>query len=142
MKIKLIIPGSHDHIRLAGKAFKGVLEEVLHDDETLFLMELAVSEAIANCIKHAYKNRSGNTVEVEIELNETQVLIRVKDEGKKPDPDFLKNCSFKPSCDPGFIEGGGRGVPIINEVMDEVDYYSSCEKNILVMKKIIPHRKK
>ncbi len=141
MKIKLIIPGFHDHIRMAGKALKGVLEEVLQDDETLFLMELAVSEAITNCIKHAYENRSGNTVEVEIELNKTQVLIRIKDEGK-PYPDFLKNCSFRPSRDPGYIEEGGRGVPIINEVMDQVDYYSSCEKNILVMKKIIPHRKK
>ena len=141
MKIKLVIPDSQDHVRLVGRALKGILEENFPESEVLFLIELAVCEAVANCIKHAYADQGLNKVEVELEIGDSEIVIEVKDEGRKPDPCFMDRKEFQQSCNPEFIQEGGRGIPIINQVMDHVDCYSFCKKNILVMKKKIPAQK-
>ncbi|MFO7816838.1 MAG: ATP-binding protein [Thermodesulfobacteriota bacterium] len=142
MKIKLVIPGSQDHVRLVGRALKGILEENVQEGEDLFLIELAVCEAVANSIKHAYAGRSLNNVEVEVDIGASEIIIEVRDEGQKPDSRFLDKNEFQQTCALESMQEGGRGIPIINEVMDHVDYYSSCGKNILIMRKnISPSRK-
>ncbi len=140
MRITLAIPSSQDHVPLIGKAVKGMLEDIFLDREALFLMELAVCEAVANSIKHASGRRAEDVVEVEMEINDSEIIIEVKDEGKEFNPEFLNNNQFQQTCDLESIKEGGRGIPIIKQVMDQVDYYSSCQKNILVMKKNLPHR--
>lgn len=142
MRITLAIPSSQDHVYLTGKAVKGILEDVFLDRETLFLLELAVCEAVANSIKHASGSGTENIVEVGVEINDSEVIIEVMDEGKKCNPEFLDNSQFQETCDLESIKEGGRGIPIIKQVMDHVDYYFSCQKNILVMKKNLPAREK
>ncbi len=140
MRITLTIRSSQDHVYLIGRAVKGILEDIFQDRDALFLMELAVCEAVANSIKHAHARRAEDIVEVEVELNESEVIIEVKDEGRKSNPEFLDNSRFQETCDLESIKEGGRGIPIIKQVMDQVDYYSTCQKNILVMKKNLPQR--
>lgn len=142
MRITFTIPGSQDHVCLIGRAVKGVLEDVFVDEGALFLMELAVCEAVANSIKHASGRRAGDVVEVDMEINDSEVIVEVKDEGKEFNPGFLDDCRLQQTCDLESIKEGGRGIPIIKQVMDQVEYYSSCGKNILVMKKNLPHREK
>lgn len=140
MKILITIPASHEHVRLVGKALKGILEDIIEEGDTLFLMELAACEAVTNSIKHAYANQQQGNVEMDIEINNSQIIIKVADEGKKLNPELLKRHSFQDTCDLASLNEGGRGIPIINNVMDQVDYYSECNKNILIMKKSITIR--
>lgn len=92
---------------------KGLVQE---DD---FNIELALQEALANAIRHGAKNDPSKQIQCIVTVDEhDEILIVVRDPGpgfdpsKVPDPMEEKNL-FKPS---------GRGVFLINQLMDEVRY--------------------
>jgi serine/threonine-protein kinase RsbW len=93
-------------------------------------VELAVSEACTNAIRHTKDPDAEATVAIRFEVHEDRLVVEVKDRGggfdleKIPPPDFEK-----------LFEGGGYGLYIIRTVMDEVFYTRGDEYNTLIMKK-------
>jgi anti-sigma regulatory factor (Ser/Thr protein kinase) len=82
---------------------------------------LAVDEACANAIRHAYRGREDGVVEMVLGLTPEWIEIIVSDEGT-PCPE---ECSeFKPIERPEDHElvPGGLGVKLIHEVFDEVRF--------------------
>ena len=82
-------------------------------------MALAVDEALANVIKHAYAGARDKEIEIEIEeLNgETKqqgLKINIRDFGKAVEISKIKG------RDLAGIRPGGLGVHIMRKVMDEV----------------------
>ncbi len=77
---------------------------------------LAIDEALANVIRHAYKNRHDQTIEFECFVNDQQMEFTLLDRGEPPDP--ARICAHP-------LDGialGGRGTHLIKAVMDEVAY--------------------
>ena len=91
-------------------------------------MELCVVEAVNNAIEHAYGNEQGHEVEIVISLFVDQIIFKVCDTGKAIDSKHI------PEKKSGLHERG-RGLEIINEVMDDVTYETSDGKNMLTMRK-------
>jgi anti-sigma regulatory factor (Ser/Thr protein kinase) len=86
---------------------------------------LAIDEAIANVIRHAYKSRYDQTVEFECFVNDQQLEFTLLDQGEPPDP--ARICAQP-------LDGialSGRGTHLINAVMDEVSYNRVPEGNQL-----------
>ena len=77
---------------------------------------LAVDEAMANVIRHAYKSCYEHTIEFECVVNERQMEFTFLDQGEAPDP--ARICA-QPMDD---IALSGRGTHLIRAVMDEVSY--------------------
>lgn len=84
-----------------------------------FEIRLSLSEALANAVEHGCKNDPDKLVQICVECDPDRgILIVVKDPGP----------GFDPSQIPSPVEGkrifaeGGRGVFIINQLMDEVHY--------------------
>jgi anti-sigma regulatory factor (Ser/Thr protein kinase) len=77
---------------------------------------LAIDEALANVIRHAYKNRYDQTIEFECEVNDQQMEFTLLDQGEPPDP--ARICAG-PMDDVALC---GRGTHLIRAVMDEVIY--------------------
>lgn len=97
-----------------------VIGEMSCAPDSEFEIRLAVSEALANAVLHGCKNDPGKTVEVAVECDPAQgMLIVVKDPGE----------GFDPSQVPSPVEGEqifrdrGRGIFLINELMDEVQFH-------------------
>jgi serine/threonine-protein kinase RsbW len=92
-------------------------------------VELAVSEACTNAIRHVAKADVLGRVVISFQVYETRLVIEVKDQGtgfeidEVPLPEFDKHPE------------GGYGLYIIRTVMDEVQYTRGVEYNTLAMKK-------
>ena len=77
---------------------------------------LALDEAIANVIRHAYCGRSDGLIELEFRENADGLEISMLDSGEAPDRSRI--CAREPGSD----KPGGLGTHIIRDVMDSVSY--------------------
>jgi len=79
---------------------------------------LAVREAVMNAMLHGNKEREGTTVVVDYTVDAARIEVCVQDEGEGFDPDALAD----PLSHTNLLAEGGRGVYLIRQLMDEVDY--------------------
>ena len=77
---------------------------------------LAVDEALANIIRHAYKNRYDQQIELNCRAGNDQIEFTLLDQGEPPDP--ARICG-QPLDD---VSLSGRGTHLIKTIMDEVTY--------------------
>jgi serine/threonine-protein kinase RsbW len=88
----------------------------------------AFGEAFNNTAIHSFGGVSAGEVEIEIEIGDTFITIRMKDFGKSYD------FSSVPQPDLDTLPESGMGLFIIRSFMDEVDYVPGAP-NVLSMTK-------
>jgi anti-sigma regulatory factor (Ser/Thr protein kinase) len=95
----------------------GALTAAIGWDETeCRAIVLALDEAIANIIRHAYQGRSDGLIELQCRETDDGLEISMLDSGEPPD--LAKICAREVGCD----QPGGLGTHIIRDVMDSVSY--------------------
>jgi anti-sigma regulatory factor (Ser/Thr protein kinase) len=90
---------------------------------------LAIDEALANIIRHAYHGRTDGRIELQCRAGEDELQFRILDRGDPPNPALI--CAREVGCD----KIGGLGTHIIRDVMDTVSYQSSQEGNWFIAAK-------
>lgn len=93
---------------------------------------LAVDEALANIIRHAYKNRYDRQIELNCQAANDQIEFTLLDQGEPPDP--ARICG-QPLDD---VSLSGRGTHLIKMMMDEVTYECVPGGNQLTLIKRLP----
>lgn len=109
----------------------GVVRGVLHKWMEVFgLVEgrrdevvLAVDEAVANAMRHAYEGRCDESVDLVLSSSDDWVEIRVSDQGLPCPSECVDRRPLAPP-DPQELRPGGLGVKLIHEVFDDVHYCS------------------
>jgi anti-sigma regulatory factor (Ser/Thr protein kinase) len=99
------------------------------DAEESRSITLAVDEALANVIRHAYHGRTDGRIELQIRAAEGELQFRMRNTGDPPDP--ARICAREVGCD----KIGGLGTHIIRDVMDTVSYESGPEGNWFIAAK-------
>lgn len=103
-------------------------------------VELAVVEAANNVIKHAYLEKPGNKVEVELKREPGRLVIDINDWGR-PIPEKAKEAPSAPQFDPkdpAGLQEGGMGLYIIHQIMDRAMRSHNGGRNTLTMVKEVP----
>ena len=115
MKLEFISKGSNEAFaRITDAAFASQLEPTI---EELADIKTAVSEAVTNCIIHAYENRKG-IIKINAKLRDNQITIQISDNGKGiENVDIAKEPLYttKPN-----LERSGMGFTIMENFMDEL----------------------
>jgi len=93
----------------------------------------AFSEAFNNAALHSYKDRPGE-IDIEIELTDNAITLRISDEGEGYDPEKV------PAPDLAALPESGMGLYIIRSFMDEV-VYKPGKPNVLTMSKKVGSRR-
>lgn len=111
-------------------------------EEEIEQIEMAVDEACANAVRHAYKHRgadhaAGRMLGVRVRIGEEMLRFQVIDEGIG-----VRNAPPGASSVEEYIERGGRsglGIHIIRTFMDEVsfDCLTECGGTVLTMTKYL-----
>ena len=102
----------------------------LPNDECLEIT-LAVDEALANIIRHAYRNRHDQEIEFECLVKGEQMEFTFLDRGDPPDPARI--------CKPmDQFALSGRGTHLMKAIMDEVEYTKVPSGNQLKLIKRLP----
>ena len=133
----LHVPSSTDNLAMIRDFVSKVGEKAGFDEKEVMKLSLAVDEACANVIEHAYGDIPiKGQVRVRVTFDADEVIIEVVDTGKGFDPSQL------PVKDVEQLvrerRSGGLGWRLIRSVMDEVHYQMvPGEKNELRMVKKI-----
>jgi len=130
--LRLALP-SHPRFLPVVRAAVGELGAIygLTNEECL-AVTLAVDEALANVIRHAYGNRHDKEIEFECLVNEKQMEFTLLDQGEPPD---LARICGQPLDE---VALSGRGTHLIKAVMDEVCYEKVATGNQLKLVKRLP----
>jgi len=82
-------------------------------------VEIALLEALANAVQHGCKNDPSKQVEVCVACDESRgLLIMIRDPGQGFDPASIPS----PIVGQNLYSTHGRGIFLINQLMDEVRY--------------------
>jgi serine/threonine-protein kinase RsbW len=85
-------------------------------------IELALTEALANAVVHGAKGDPRKIVECDVACDEARgMLIVVRD----PGPGFDPNSIPSPVVGENIYSNHGRGIFLINELMDEVQFHNN-----------------
>ncbi len=85
-------------------------------DKALALLELALDEAAANVILHAYQGQGGLPVELTVEVGPERACVGLFHEGAGFDPQSAPPPVFDASHETGY------GMYLIRQAVDEVEY--------------------
>src|SRR5208283_5232109 len=96
---------------------------------------LAVDEALANIIRHAYKNLYDQEIELNCHVRADQLEFTLVDRGEPVDP--ARICG-QPLDE---VSLSGRGTHLIRAIMDEMHYERIPEGNQLTLIKRLPAAK-
>ena len=94
-------------------------------EETAAKLMLLLSEAVSNAIVHGNKEEVVKTVEVTIEITPFSVISTVADEGEGFNPEEVK---INPLDEENLLKAGGRGIFLLNELSDQIDYLDDGRK--------------
>jgi len=102
------------------------------EEEQCGSVALAVDEALSNIIRHAYKNRCDQEIELNCVAHADCLEFSFADRGEAAD---LSRLCAQPLDESAL---GGRGTHLIRQIMDEVCYQRLPEGNGLTLKKYLP----
>jgi phosphoserine phosphatase RsbU/P len=107
------------------EACRGFVRKICHeiaspavDEDSTCQLELAVSEAVANVMRHAYDGRPDQPIELSAEVFTDRLAFQIRYRGTSFDPAVVPEPVFDGSKDGGF------GLFIIAQSVDEVSYTS------------------
>lgn len=111
--VELSFPSSARYLVLARLSLAGVAPLARLDEDTLADLKLAVTEACANAVRHAYGDETGQ-IRLRIALAGPTLTIEVADDGRGLDPGTIG------SWEPDELREHGMGFAIMRSVVDEV----------------------
>jgi anti-sigma regulatory factor (Ser/Thr protein kinase) len=130
--IRFLMPSDPRYLSVV-RAAAGELAAVCGlPEEECRAVTLAVDEAMANVIRHAYRGDPTRAIEVECEGSADRLSFTLLDQGEAPDPARLQP---HPLNDWAL---SGRGTHLMKSAMDEVRYERVARGNQLRLSKRLP----
>jgi len=112
------IPSNFKKVKEVSRKILQGLEKKQVNHSFLFDIKLACEEAMINAIKHGNKSDPDKTVTITCDIKKDAVVIAVEDQGRGFN---YKNLS-DPTEDENLLKAGGRGLFLIQNIMDKVEF--------------------
>lgn len=133
MKFVFVInlPRDASSIRFARKIVGSTMSQLGIDPDCVYDVEVAVTEACTNVLKHAQGAR--DDYEVELTVDPKRASIRIKDTGLGFDTSSLADFhKAAPDLHLDLTEEGGRGIMLMRALVDELEFTSRPEAGTIV----------
>jgi phosphoserine phosphatase RsbU/P len=111
----LTIPSRTTAIDDARRWVSAHLREGGAADDTVWAVELALTEALANVDRHAYGGDENREIRLELELDDDRLELRIHHTGEPFDP-----ASYVPPDLEAAPPPSGYGIHLLGELLDEV----------------------
>ena len=126
--LRLSIGSDLEQVDLVGIVIQSTLEQIgVGVDESHWLV-MSVREAVINAIKHGNQQDCGKRVLVEVDLEGTDYVVRVEDEGGGFDPDSLPD----PTAPENLLRPNGRGIFMMRQFTDSIEYSFPAKRGTVV----------
>jgi len=129
IQVEVIIPTQTKYLDLIGSIGEHIakeLDDYSGDREALaYHLNLVLTEATTNAIKHANFDDPKDTVRITIQIQENELNIKVYDHGQGFDLESVPLPDFE------HPKEGGMGIFFIRTLMDSVTYTRQGDCNVL-----------
>ena len=129
-KYQLKIPSKTDNLELIRAFVSRIAEKVGFNSDDVNKIELAVDEACANVIKHAYKSGQKEPIDLLVEIDYKKLSIIISDKGKGFNIAKIARTDMKEYL--AEMRVGGLGIHLMKALMDEVEFDSKPGKKTQV----------
>ena len=138
----LISIGSRlDQVWAAGVSVHAVALRLGFPELEAYQIELATVEVVNNAIQHARRG-PGQSVDIVLGASEGMLSIEVSDDGRPVPTDWLNQCVREPGEVSSRVEAdlfeSGRGLAVLNQIMEQVTYRRAAQRNHVRMVRRIP----
>ena len=130
---RITIPSNQEFLSDVDMFIEGILRGYGADESIIADIAISVSELVNNAISHGNAQSDSKQVVVEIDKNSNLVTISVMDEGAGFNPNTLDD----PLAEENLLKEVGRGIFIVNSLMDSVDINPSPRGTKITMTKTI-----
>jgi len=118
-RFNMTIPADPNAIAVVSDGVAQMLAQRQWSDSDIMRVELALQEALANAIRHGCCNDPTKQLQCMVTIDESnEIVIVVRDPGSGFDPSKVPN----PLAEENLLKPSGRGIFLINELMDEVAF--------------------
>jgi serine/threonine-protein kinase RsbW len=132
--LRLSIGSDLEQVDLVGIVVQSALEQVAVDPDAAQWLVMAAREAVINAIRHGNREQPDKKVEVAVDLEESEIVVRVEDRGRGFDPDSLPD----PTAPDNLLRPSGRGIFLMRQFVDSVEYsFPSKRGTVVTMRKRI-----
>jgi anti-sigma regulatory factor (Ser/Thr protein kinase) len=140
-RMTVIVESRLDCVTLAGAMVRAFCIASGASEMESGQVEVCIMEAVNNCVVHAYHSEPCHAIEVLASLQEGEFRFEVCDQGKPGNPEMLRRSRrHLLDVDPTSLQAtpeSGRGLAIIESIMDGMEYVSTAGKNCFSMTKRI-----
>ena len=112
------IPSDLGYIKQVSFEIMTYLERFKIEEAIQFDIRLVVEEAVRNAIEHGNCYDKSLPVKITYHVSKDKFVIQIKDHGKGFDAAKVPD----PRKEENLVKAGGRGVFLINKLMDRVEY--------------------
>ena len=112
--ITLTVPSRAEYLVLSRLVLTGLSRTIEIDAESLADLKLAVTEACANSVRHAYEGETGS-IRLAFTTRDGELEITIEDEGRGFDVEGV------PDPSPESFSEDGMGLAIMRAVVDELE---------------------
>ncbi|MFV1884602.1 MAG: ATP-binding protein [Balneola sp.] len=124
---ELILKSEYEEVEKVEHLLNELQEEIGFDDEFYARLMLTVSEAATNGIVHGNQLDPSKKVTLSAEYDGKKLIFTTKDEGPGFDPDEVAD----PLAEENLLKPSGRGVFLMKEYAEEVEYQENGTKLVL-----------
>lgn len=104
------------------------------ESKEIHILELVSFEACANSIEHGYDSEPDNFIDVILQIINKKVTISIIDDGHELDFNNLPKLTINDIIYKG--KKRGLGIPLINELMDDVEFLKTSDgRNKITLKR-------
>lgn len=139
---ELRVEATLENLRKVSEFVRGVGQRLRLTEEVLFDIDLAVEEASANIVRHAYRPEQAGDILLRVETSNDIVRITLTDWGLPFDPETVT--PFDMHAPVEKRAEGGTGLHLIRSLMDDVVREAAATAggpNVLMLSKHVEHRR-
>ena len=96
-------------------------------------LNVALDELLQNMIAHGFVGRQGGAVTIAVELGSDRLTVTLSDDGRPFDPLGTATPDTTGSVEERPV--GGLGIHLVRQLMDEVRYQRSADRNVVTLVK-------
>jgi len=137
---ELCVSSSMENLALISDFVTSLAGRLHLDDDQTFALQMAVDEACANVMEHAYAGKNDGTIRICCHADQDEVVVTIHDRGKPFDPQSVP----RPDEAAPLHErqNGALGLYLMEKLMDSVGFeFDPIHGNTLTMRKKIPREK-
>ncbi|HEX9974195.1 MAG TPA: ATP-binding protein [bacterium] len=133
-KEQIIIPAHFQNLPAVRNFIARIAAKYRFTKSELNALTISVDEAITNIIKHGYGNILSGSITMNVNVKNDRLVVELIDQGISFDPNQVGDPNI-----PHYVQvrkKGGLGIFIIRKFMDDIQYVTTGQKNILRLIKL------